>query len=196
MSQPEQEAVLSRWSRRKRQAEEESRQEGAVLESIDPDRLEIEAASSNGELENVEPRGEPVLTDEDMPPIESLNEDSDFSLFMSSGVSDKLRNLALRKMFHVPAFNIRDGLDDYDEDYTYFEKLGDIVTCDMKHQIEMQEKKKQEEAEALALAEDESTEQENIESVDQVAETSTQIESAEEDQQEYNLEATEMNVYE
>jgi predicted phage gp36 major capsid-like protein len=44
-------------------------------------------------------------------------------------------------------FNIRDGLDEYDEDYTYFEKLGDIVTCDMKHHIEMKEQK---EREALA----------------------------------------------
>ncbi|MCP4233207.1 MAG: DUF3306 domain-containing protein, partial [Aestuariibacter sp.] len=66
---------------------------------------------------------------------------SDFSKFMSSGVSDKLRNMALQKMFQTAEFNIRDGLDEYDEDYTSFEKLGDIVTCDMKHRIEMQESK-------------------------------------------------------
>ncbi len=88
---------------------------------------------------------EPVaLTDADMPDIDTLSEDSDFSGFMSSGVSDELRNLALRKLFHAPVFNIRDGLDEYDEDYTSFEKLGDIVTCDMKHQIEMQEQKRRE----------------------------------------------------
>jgi hypothetical protein len=79
---------------------------------------------------------------------------------MSEGVSDELRNLALRKLFKAPVFNIRDGLDEYDEDYTYFEKLGDIVTCDMKHQIEMQEKKlreaqEAEEAEAAAAELDE-----------------------------------------
>ena len=86
---------------------------------------------------------EPVaLTDADMPDIDTLGEDSDFTGFMSPGVSDKLRNLALRKLFHAPVFNIRDGLDEYDEDYTTFEKLGDIVTCDMKHQIEVQERKR------------------------------------------------------
>jgi len=92
-----------------------------------------------------------------MPDVESLNEDSDFSGFMSSGVSDELRNLALRKLFKAPVFNIRDGLDEYDEDYTYFEKLGDIVTCDMKHQIEMQEQKLREAqaAEAEAAEHDE-----------------------------------------
>ena len=79
-----------------------------------------------------------------MPDIDTLSEDSDFSGFMSPGVSDELRNLALRKLFHAPVFNIRDGLDEYDEDYTSFEKLGDIVTCDMKHQIEMQEQKRRE----------------------------------------------------
>jgi hypothetical protein len=84
------------------------------------------------------------LTDADMPDIDTLAEDSDFTGFMSPGVSDELRNLALRKLFHAPVFNIRDGLDEYDEDYTTFEKLGDIVTCDMKHQIEVQERKRRE----------------------------------------------------
>ncbi|MCZ6577896.1 MAG: DUF3306 domain-containing protein, partial [Gammaproteobacteria bacterium] len=81
-------------------------------------------------------------------------EDSNFSQFMSSGVSDKLRNLALRKMFKAPFFNIRDGLDEYDGDYTSFEKLGDIVTSDMRHQMEIEAQKKLE-AEARAMIESE-----------------------------------------
>ena len=148
MSRVEEEGLLSRWSRRKLQSPEETAEEDHELEIIEEPASEQVAAS----VEDVE---QPVLTDADMPPIESLNEESDFSMFMSSGVSDKLRNLALRKMFHVPAFNIRDGLDEYDEDFTTFEALGDIVTCDMKHQIEMQEKKKAEqEAEQAALADE------------------------------------------
>jgi len=95
---------------------------------------------------------ESELTDADMPAIESLSENSNFSQFMSSGVTDELRNLALRKMFKAPFFNIRDGLDEYDEDFTTFEKLGDIVTCDMRHQIEVEAKKKLE-AEAKEIAE-------------------------------------------
>jgi hypothetical protein len=85
---------------------------------------------------------------------------------MSSGVSDDLRNLALRKLFKAPVFNIRDGLDEYDEDYTYFEKLGDIVTCDMKHQIEMQEKKLREALEADAeVADEDEIEADDIEAM-------------------------------
>lgn len=158
MIETEGEGVLSRWSRRKAEAREQT--------AVDNNLPEVEEQADLAlKTEDVEAVEEPVLTDDDMPPIESLNEDSDYSMFMSRGVSDKLRNLALRKMFHVPSFNIRDGLDEYDEDYTFFEPLGDIVTSDMKHQIEMLEKKKQEAAEALAL--EESEEEDIVEDMDE-----------------------------
>lgn len=75
----------------------------------------------------------PPLTDADMPPLDSLDENSDFTGFMSSGVSAELRKLALRKMFKASVFNERDGLDDYDDDYTSFVPRGNLVTSDMKH---------------------------------------------------------------
>ena len=154
MSPVEEEGLLSRWSRRKLQTPEETAKEDKQLEVVENLDLKDESETD----EEIE---QPVLTDADMPSIDSLNEDSDFSMFMSSGVSDKLRNMALRKMFHVPAFNIRDGLDEYDEDFTTFEALGDIVTCDMKHQIEMKEKKKAEqEAEEAARVEAEAMDME------------------------------------
>ncbi len=151
MTRDSKESVLSRWSRRKLEADQLA---PAIEESVPPD---TEVGLTMPAAEEVDAVEKPVLTDADMPDIESLNEDSDFSGFMSSGVSDELRNLALRKLFKAPVFNIRDGLDEYDEDYTYFEKLGDIVTCDMKHQIEMQEQKLREAqaAEAEAAGHDE-----------------------------------------
>ncbi len=153
MSVNEDESVLSRWSRRKLEVEQEPvNVEQAPAPEVGVSPLEPIAA----EIEA------PPLTDADMPDIESLTEESDFSGFMSSGVSDELRNLALRKLFRAPVFNIRDGLDEYDEDYTYFEKLGDIVTCDMKHQVEMQEQKRRE---ALAN-EDEVNEKAELEDVE------------------------------
>jgi hypothetical protein len=81
----------------------------------------------------------PPLTDADMPPIDTLDEKSDYSDFFSPRVSDDLRRLALRKLFHLPGFNIRDGLDDYDEDYRTFEALGNIVTAHDRHLSEMQQ---------------------------------------------------------
>jgi hypothetical protein len=154
MTRDSKESVLSRWSRRKLEADE---LESAIEESVSPNGEIDQTLPATEEVDAVE---KPLLTDADMPDIESLDEDSDFSGFMSTGVSDELRNLALRKLFKAPVFNIRDGLDEYDEDYTYFEKLGDIVTCDMKHQIEMQEQKLREaEAAEAAAAEDDEIEE-------------------------------------
>lgn len=131
------EGFLSRWSRRKQQAIEEP------SEAADEETSELagQAAEQAPSEEVYQP------TDEDMPPLESLNEDSDYSGFMSPKVSDGLRRLALRKLFHSSSFNIVDGLNDYDEDFTNFAKLGDIVTCDMKFQAEQEELKKAREAE-------------------------------------------------
>ncbi|MGB7183155.1 MAG: DUF3306 domain-containing protein [Burkholderiaceae bacterium] len=84
----------------------------------------------------------------ELPSLESLNEDSDYSPFMGPNVSKEIRNLALRKLFSSPIYNITDGLDDYDEDFTTFEKLGDIVTADMRHHAQRKEALR---AEAQAL---------------------------------------------
>lgn len=140
MTRETKESTLSRWSRRKLEARAEEA----------PAPIEDDPAALPAEEEG------PVLTDADMPAVDSLTEDSDFSGFMSPGVSDELRKLALRKLFRSSVFNIRDGLDEYDEDYTTFEKLGDVVTADMKHQLEIQEQKLREamEAEAESLEDD------------------------------------------
>ena len=60
-----------------------------------------------------------------MPPLDSLGPESDYSGFMSPGVSDELRRLALRKLFHGPLYNITDGLDDYDDDFRSFAVLSE-----------------------------------------------------------------------
>ncbi len=69
---------------------------------------------------------ETAIADEmKLPDINTLKEESDFSVFMSDGVPDKLRRLALRKLWASnPLFGIRDGLNDYDED---FRALSDYV---------------------------------------------------------------------
>ena len=118
------EDFISRWSQRKSEAREQ--QADAQVNPVEP----VEAQK-------------PELTDADMPPLESLDQDSDFSGFLSAGVSEKLRKTALRKMFHGPKFNITDGMDDYAEDYSVWVPLGDVVTCDMKHAIERMKEKLQ-----------------------------------------------------
>ncbi len=135
---------ISRWSKKKSQLENPP----ASIEIPEDNRAE-------GKIDEAEVDDE-VLTDEDMPAVETLEVDSDYSGFLSPGVSDELRKLALRKLFRSQKFNVRDGLDDYDEDFRSFAALGEIITSDMKHQMELAEEKEKhqlaerEEAEQLA----------------------------------------------
>ena len=192
MKQAEPESRLSRWSRRKQQTAEEIRKEDLTLETGQQyqSESELEVVSSEDQQQNEVQQ--PVLTDEDMEPVEELTEDSDFSKFMSPGVSDELRNLALRKMFHAPIFNIRDGLDEYDGDYTSFEKLGDIVTADMRHQMELEANKKlEQEAKEIAEAEEMPDEQDQDSDPDQAQSIAAEDQGLEEIEDEPDLEGNE-----
>ena len=71
-----------------------------------------------------------------LPPLDSLDEESDFSVWLSPGVSEEQCKSALRKLFHSQILAHRDGLDDYDDDYRSFKPLGDMVTAHALHQME------------------------------------------------------------
>jgi len=133
----EKEGFASRWSRRKQEVANETAVEDLPEIVGDTEVIIDEETLAEQKLAKLN-----TLTDEDMPDIETLNEDSDFSGFMSTGVSETLRKMALQKLFHGKTYNIRDGLDEYDGDYTSFEKLDpSVITCDMKHMIEVEAKK-------------------------------------------------------
>lgn len=131
----EQEGLGGRWARRKQRVAEEAAREQAEQQAL---------------AEQAEEAPEKPLTDADMPPLDSLDESSDYSGFLSPEVSEELRKLALRKLFSSAGFNVTDGLDDYAEDFTSFEPLGDIVTWDMKAQQRREAERAAAEAEARA----------------------------------------------
>ncbi len=129
-------SFVSRWSRLKHEAKQGI--ENAITENTVTENTAEENTSVNtGALDEEREQLAKILTDEDMPDIKTLTPDSDYTDFLSPGVSETLRKLALRKLFHCEAFNICDGLDDYDDDFTQFKNLGDIVTSDMQHQVEL-----------------------------------------------------------
>jgi hypothetical protein len=137
----EAEGRLSRWSRRK---------QASRATQSEPDNP-VAAATMEPETDEQTPQ---PLTDEDMPPLEILTEESDYTGFLSPKVSDELRKLALRKLFHGSQFNICDGLDDYDEDFTKFAKLGDVITAEMRQRAQLEALKKlQQQAEAPVVGE-------------------------------------------
>ncbi len=130
-------SALHRWSNRKKRSKEKKPQ------------TEVESVETN---DSQEPPSENVLEAEkkeiELPPIESLDENSDYSVFMSPEVDTAVQKLAMRKLFRLPQFGVLDGLNDYDDDFTTFAALGDIVTSDMKYHDERKKAealKKQEE---------------------------------------------------
>ena len=117
------EGFASRWSRMKQEQRAEPSLPVVELDTAEDSKQQAEQLNS--------------LTDADMPSLDSLNESSDYSGFLSEKVSEAVRKAALRKLFHQPAYNVIDGLDDYAEDYTVFEPLGDIIPHDMKRMMKL-----------------------------------------------------------
>lgn len=115
------EGALSRWSRLKRET-------GAVPAAPEADGEQATAgrppdieAAENAEEPPAEEDEETVRI-EDLPDVETLTYESDFTAFMRKGVPEELQRLALHKLWRSsPVLANLDGLNDYDLDYN---KLG------------------------------------------------------------------------
>ena len=132
-TEPPEEPFLERWLRRKSATRHEPVTGGPT-----------EGAEAAGHGSTESPPGTHPSTDE-MPPalpdFEQLDADADYSAFLGPHVDAALRRKALRKLFHSPKFNVCDGLDDYCDDFTQFGRLGDVVTADMRFQMEQAAKR-------------------------------------------------------
>lgn len=136
------EPFLSRWARRKAQ----SRTDGSVEPAQEPPAaaasppeettapLRFDAPAAPAEPAAAAP---PV----ELPNLDELGDDSDYSAFLAPGVDADLRRRALRKLFSSPKFNVFDGLDTYRDDFTSFPALGSIMTADMRYHVERLAKK-------------------------------------------------------
>lgn len=127
------EAFLSRWAKRKQEHQQDltpKHQETETLPSETPrapDEQETEYQQAESQEAAVE------LSDEDMPDVETINAQSDVSMFFSKGVSPALKQQALRKLFHQPEFNFRCPLDEYAEDYSQMPKMTSETAARLKH---------------------------------------------------------------
>jgi hypothetical protein len=109
---------LSRWSRRKQEAAK-----GLTLQ--EPESLE--ARTTSVPVQAVPPASESIAAPpealgpaESLPTLEdaqALAPGSELGAFMRQGVPAEVRNLAVKKLFADPHFNVMDGLDIYIGDY-------------------------------------------------------------------------------
>jgi hypothetical protein len=110
---------LSRWSRRKlAKAIEAPAPPPAAAPAVVPAPATAPGASA------------PPAASE-LPPVESLTFDSDFTAFLRPGVDDKVKRAALKQLFRDPRFNIMDGLDTYIDDYTKADPIPPDVLADL-----------------------------------------------------------------
>jgi Protein of unknown function (DUF3306) len=105
------EGFLRRWSRRKAEARSAPIEDASVPAEAPPASREQPAEPEKEASAPIDPK--------DLPDIESLDANSDFTVFMRPGVPEQLRALALRKLWRSdPIFSNLDGLVEYGEDYS------------------------------------------------------------------------------
>jgi hypothetical protein len=119
------EGFLSRWARRKADA-------AAADEAPD---VQVETASLGNPPPAPENAAGKDAADEEaavdlstLPDVDSLDESSDFSVFMQNGIPEELQRRALHKLWRLdPAFGHVDGLLEYGEDFTGTGLAAEIV---------------------------------------------------------------------
>ncbi len=132
---------LRRWSQRKHAAARESNPAQAAPAETGPDTAQPGDASppdstpsaDAAPFASVAPArvddASPLRTGEkvaerasgghaELPPVDTLTSESDFTAFMRPGVDEVQKRGALKKLFSDPRFNVMDGLDTYIDDYT------------------------------------------------------------------------------
>jgi len=96
---------LSRWARRKRES-------ANAAHAIVP---------------------EPAQPLAELPPVDELSFESDFKAFMHAKVDERLRRMALKKLFSDPRFNVMDGLDVYIDDYSKEDPIPPGMLAQLQH---------------------------------------------------------------
>jgi hypothetical protein len=132
------EPFLRRWARRKEEARTSRPAEPAPVPpaAAAEARTENELRGGQSAPAPQEQEDEGAEASPELPTLESLNEDSDYSAFMRAGVSPDLRREALRKLFRGEKYGLVDPLDPFRADFGKYAPLGDIVTADMKYHAE------------------------------------------------------------
>jgi hypothetical protein len=120
-------------------------------------RLKQEAAAAPPAPPEPAPAGGPAP---ELPPVEKLTLDSDFSAFLHPRVEERLKREALRKLFADPHFSRMDGLDVYIDDYNLpdplpegmLEKLTQYRTLRDQRRATEEERAAREKGDAAAAA--------------------------------------------
>ena len=179
----EDEKFISRWAKRKAESRAGTLVEETEARDVTADTGETQtAALSPGDADVEElPEDHPAAGID----IESLNADSDFSVFMHEKVPQAIRRRALRKLwFSDPIFSTLDGLNDYDEDFTDAATVVEGLKAAYDEAVERRDKREAEEAaraQAKQVSEAEGEEQSGEEDAPEDEAAGAEVKSGPED---------------
>ncbi len=131
------ESFLARWSRLKRADEPAAPGKGGgaapvALARATPasapvstaDTVTPAPASAEGDKR---PREDAALI-KDLPPVESLTKDSDYTAFLKDGVPEDLKQKALKRLWSAdPQFDVVDAFTEYGADYTQMDPIDPLT---------------------------------------------------------------------
>ncbi|WP_010447893.1 DUF3306 domain-containing protein [Vibrio rotiferianus] len=155
-------SFFSRWSKRKLEETTTESTEVKVVDSVEStepetayaqQELSTEAEASAAEAPAKETEAQDKSSETTNP------EEMSVAQLLVSEASESVKKAALRKMFLSEEFNVRDGLDDYDDDYSNLKSLSEGVAETLRDWV----KEKTEEENAQIA---ESKEQSDIEEAD------------------------------
>ncbi len=160
-------SFLNRWSKRK--LEQASGSHSAEPQTHEPELLREE---SDVQPLPVEDESQTIDTETDLPSEEQNTEKPSIANLLVSEASESVKKAALRKLFLSEEFNVRDGLDDYDDDYSNLKSLSEGVADTLRDWIkdkteedqvqEQQNVKAEDEPVSKSLTDSEQVDEENL----------------------------------
>ncbi|WP_399424803.1 DUF3306 domain-containing protein [Vibrio campbellii] len=159
-------SFFSRWSKRKLEETTTEPTDAKVVGSVES--TEPETAQAHEELsteaQTLATEASAIETESQETSSETTDpEEMSVAQLLVSEASESVKKAALRKMFLSEEFNVRDGLDDYDDDYSNLKSLSEGVAETLRDWVK--EKTEEEPAEETTQS-TESYEESDIESAD------------------------------
>jgi hypothetical protein len=158
-------SFLSRWSQRKLDENKDESGRETLPESNEADAVAEDNAESEVEQEQAghqEPDSEDEMSLDSGGP-EKTDELSVSQLLANPEVNKAVKKAALRKMFMSPEYNVVDGLNDYDHDYSAVKPLASDVAETLRGWIKnVADETESEEPTASAQSEQEHTDIETL----------------------------------
>jgi hypothetical protein len=165
------EGRFSRWSRLKTEAlENEPPQIDETLSKFTSENLPVRAEDAELPTSNSEETAEEEESDPapELPDIETLEKDSDYTPFLAEGVPEAIKKLALRKLWASdPVLANIDGLNDYDEDFTIIEAIKTFVSEGVEKLNEAEDKISKVETNEDTNKEDQKSSEEDFEKIEE-----------------------------